>query len=55
MHTIFMLGWDRYRFHKKCARKRYTKHEFLDPVKSTRHVVHSSAFGAQNVDALFFI
>jgi hypothetical protein len=43
---FLMLLWDRYRFHKKHARTRYTKHVFFASGGSTCHVVHSSAFGA---------
>jgi hypothetical protein len=50
-----LLGWDRYRFNKKHAGIRYVELMFLHPVGSVGHVVHSSASGLQNVDALFFM
>jgi hypothetical protein len=53
--TIFMLGWDRYGFKKKCAGKSYTEIVFLPPVGYASHVVHSSASWAQNVNAVFFM
>jgi hypothetical protein len=48
-----MLGWGRYGFHKKRARKRKVKLVFLHLVGFAGHVLHSDAFGLQNVDALF--
>jgi hypothetical protein len=48
-----MFGWKQYRFHKKHARTRYAKIMFLHPVGSVGHVVHSGAFGLQNIDTLF--
>jgi hypothetical protein len=42
-------------FIKKRARTRYVELVFLHPVGFVGHVVHSSASGAQNVDALFFM
>jgi hypothetical protein len=51
---FFMLGWDRYGFHKKRAWTRYTEFVFFHPVGSVVHIVHSSAFRARNVNALFF-
>jgi hypothetical protein len=47
-----MLGWDRYRFHKKYTRTRYAELVFLHPVGSAGHILHS---GVQNIDALFFV
>jgi hypothetical protein len=52
---FFMLGWNRYRFHKKRAETRHTELVFLHLVESTGHVVHFGASGMRNVDALFFI
>jgi hypothetical protein len=49
-----MLDWDRYGFHKKRTETRYNELVFLYSVGSTRHVVHSGAFGVRNIDALFF-
>jgi hypothetical protein len=40
---------------KKHAGTRYAKHVFLDLVGCVGLVVHSGAFGARNVDALFFM
>jgi hypothetical protein len=54
-HTIFMLRWALCSLHKKCAGTHYTELVFLHPVPSVGHVVHSVAFGAQNIDALFFM
>jgi hypothetical protein len=51
---FFMLGWQRYGFHKKRARTRYAELVFLHSVGSVGHVVHSGASRARNVDALFF-
>jgi hypothetical protein len=51
---FFMLGWDQYGFDKKCQ-TRYTELVFLQLVGSAGYVVHSGAFGARNVDALFFM
>jgi hypothetical protein len=46
---FFMLGWDRYRFNKSRALRRYNQ------LVSVGHVVHSSASGARNMIALFFV
>jgi hypothetical protein len=50
-----MLGWDRYKFDKKCFRTRYVELVFLHPVGSAGQVIHSSVSEARNVDALFFM
>jgi hypothetical protein len=54
-HTIFLLGWDRYRFQKKHDGTHYVELVFLRPVLSMGHVVRCDASGARNVDALFFL
>jgi hypothetical protein len=50
-----MLKRDRYGFDKKHAGTRYAELVFLHPVGYADHVVHSGAFGVQNIDALFFM
>jgi hypothetical protein len=52
---FFMLGRDRYGFHRKRIGTRYSKLVLLHPVGSVGHVVHSSAFGVQKVEALFLM
>jgi hypothetical protein len=52
---IFILGWGQYEFHKKHARTHFTDLLFLHPVGFAGHIVHSSVFGARNVDAVFFM
>jgi hypothetical protein len=42
---FFLLGWDRYNFHKKRARRSYAELVFLRPVGYVGHVVHSGASG----------
>jgi hypothetical protein len=42
---FFMLGWDRYDFHKKRVRTHYAEHVFLHLVGSAGSVVQSSASG----------
>jgi hypothetical protein len=42
-------------FDKNCVRTHYGKLEFLHPMGSTVHVLHSGASEAQNVDILFFM
>jgi hypothetical protein len=50
-----MLGWDGYGFDKKNAETCYTEIVFLHLEGSVGHIVHSSASGARNVIALFFM
>jgi hypothetical protein len=50
-----MLGWDWYRFDKKCDRTLYAELVFLHKVGSTSDVVHSGVSGARNVIAIFFM
>jgi hypothetical protein len=50
---FFLLVWDRYRYHKKCAGTRYTKPISLLPVGYAGHIVHSGASGVRNNNALF--
>jgi hypothetical protein len=52
---FFMLGWDRYGFHKNCNGTRDVELLFLHPVGSARHIVHSAASRARTIDALFFL
>jgi hypothetical protein len=52
---FFMLGWDWYRFDKKCAMTHYAELVFLNPVGYVGHVVHSGASRECNNDALFFM
>jgi hypothetical protein len=53
--SIFVLGWDLYRFHKKHAGRPCAKLVFLYPVGSAGHVLHSAASKPCNIDALFFM
>jgi uncharacterized membrane protein YsdA (DUF1294 family) len=56
INALFViLGWDRYRFHKKHIRARYAELGLLHLVGSAGHIVQSSAFRSQNVDTLFFM
>jgi hypothetical protein len=48
-----MLGWDWYRFDKKCVGICYAELVFLHPVGSVGHVVFFGASRARNVDAHF--
>jgi hypothetical protein len=50
-----MLRCDWYRFHKKRARTRYTKHVFLHSVGFAGHVVHFGVSEARNIYAIFFM
>jgi NhaP-type Na+/H+ or K+/H+ antiporter len=50
-----MLGWIRRGFHKKHVGTRYTELVFFHLMGYAGHVVQSNAFGASNVDALFFM
>jgi hypothetical protein len=43
---FFMLGWDRYEFHKKHTGTPYTELVFSDPVLSAVHVVQFGVSGA---------
>jgi hypothetical protein len=52
---FFMLGWDQYRFDKKCVRIHFTELAFLHPKGSMGHKVHSDASGLRNADRPFFM
>jgi hypothetical protein len=49
----FVLGWAQWRSQTKHIGTCYAKHVFLHMLQSTNHVVHSSASGVWNIDALF--
>jgi hypothetical protein len=52
---FFILGWDWYGFHKKCAGTHYAELVFLHLVGSVGHIVYFGASGVQNIDTLFFM
>jgi hypothetical protein len=52
---FFILGWDRYGFHKNNVETRYAECVFLYLVGPTGHVVCFGASGVRNVDALFLM
>jgi hypothetical protein len=52
--TFFMLRWAQCDFHKKHTGTNYAELVFLHPMGSMDHIVHSSAPGPQNVNALLF-
>jgi hypothetical protein len=54
-HTIFLASMGPVRIPQKCVRTPYVEFVFLHPVVSTGHIVHSSASGARDIDALFFM
>jgi hypothetical protein len=53
--TFFLLRLDQYGFHKKHVETHYAELVFLHLMGSAGHIVHTSASGMQNVDALFSI
>jgi hypothetical protein len=53
--TIFCDQVSRCGFHKKHGGTCYSELVLLHLMGSAGHVVHSSAFGPQNIDALFFM
>jgi lysozyme family protein len=42
---FFLLGWDRYGFHKKHVRTPYDELVFFHPVVFVDHIVYSGASG----------
>jgi hypothetical protein len=48
-----MLGWAWGSFNKKRAVTRYVELVFLHLLGSVGHILHSDAYGARNIDALF--
>jgi hypothetical protein len=50
-----MCRWGQYGFHKKRTGTCYIKLVFFHPVGCAGHVVHSSAVGPRNINALFFM
>jgi hypothetical protein len=55
MQSLSCSGWVQWDFHKKSSKTRYAKLVLLHLVGSSGHVVHSSASGVQNIEALFFM
>jgi hypothetical protein len=53
--TIFHSRVVLVRIPQKCVGMPYTELVFLHPVVSAGHVVHCGAFGAQTINALFFM
>jgi hypothetical protein len=51
-HTVFMLRWDRYRFHKKHVETRYAELVSLFSVVSVGHVVHLCVCGVKHRHAI---
>jgi hypothetical protein len=52
---FFIIGWDRYGFHKKCIKTRYAELVSFHPVGSACHEVHFGVSGVRNLDTLFFM
>jgi hypothetical protein len=52
-HIVFMLGWDRYGFHKRSAETYYAELVFLHPLGSMGHVVHSVHLGRETSTQYF--
>jgi hypothetical protein len=52
---LFMLGWARCGFHKKCSGTHWTELTFLHHVGSVGHVLHSRASKVRNVIRLIFM
>jgi hypothetical protein len=53
--TIFIFGWDRYRFYKTRAGIHYAELLFFHSVGSACHIVHFGVSGARNIDELFLM
>jgi hypothetical protein len=51
----FMLMWTRCLSHEKHTGTHYTELLFLHTLQSAGHIVNSNAFGAPNMDKLFFM
>jgi hypothetical protein len=52
--VFFMLGADRFRFHKKRDGTRYDELVFLHPMGSPGQIVHSSASGGGEMSTHYF-